>query len=127
MSTKSLLSLVVTAIITLIAARSPAAEEKPMGAPLPLEVKWSPMPIRSERQVAQGIKGGEGGQCLHGIAGIRGKNWVDRSVRVQVASFIDGFRAQRLRRGGGIVFLLGNSRRRRYWFDAERIKKTKKQ
>jgi photosystem II stability/assembly factor-like uncharacterized protein len=25
------------------------------------------MPIRSERQVAMGLKGGEGGQCLHGI------------------------------------------------------------
>src|SRR4051812_12732818 len=71
MSTKSLLSVVVTAIIALLAARSPAAtpaaEDKPMRAPLPLEVKWAPMPIRSERQVAQGIKGGEGGQCLHGI------------------------------------------------------------
>src|SRR3954462_3907816 len=67
MSTKSLLLIVVTAIIALVAARSPAAEDKPMGAPAALDVKWLPMPIRSERQVAQGIKGGEGGQCLHGI------------------------------------------------------------
>src|SRR5688572_2142592 len=31
-------------------------------------VTWAPMPIRSEKQAAAGMKGGEGGQCLHGIA-----------------------------------------------------------
>src|SRR5712671_3541038 len=67
MSKASLPSIIVTSIIALLAARSPAAEDRPAGAPAALDVKWAAMPIRSERQVAQGIKGGEGGQCLHGI------------------------------------------------------------
>src|SRR5689334_745393 len=71
MSKKLSPSVVVCSIIALLAARSPAAtpaaEERPSGAPAALEVKWLPMPIRSERQVALGLKGGEGGQCLHGI------------------------------------------------------------
>src|SRR3954466_77784 len=71
MSTKLLPSLLVTSIIALFAARSPAAApasvETPAGAPAAVDVKWSPMPIRSERHGAAGIKGGEGGQCLHGI------------------------------------------------------------
>src|SRR6266513_4794722 len=70
MRIKSLASVVVFAIVALFAARLPAAgqaADKPAGAPAPLEVKWAPMPIRSERQVALGLKGGEGGQCLHGI------------------------------------------------------------
>src|SRR6267142_1656049 len=71
MSTRLLRSIVVTSIIALFAARSPAGQaaetDKPAGAPAALDVKWSPMPIRSERQVALGLKGGEGGQCLHGI------------------------------------------------------------
>src|SRR5688500_10254832 len=29
--------------------------------------KWLPLPIRSEKQASLGMKGGEGGQCLHGI------------------------------------------------------------
>src|SRR5688572_5377721 len=32
------------------------------------DVKWTPMPIRSDAQMKMGMKGGEGGQCLHGIA-----------------------------------------------------------
>jgi photosystem II stability/assembly factor-like uncharacterized protein len=32
------------------------------------DVKWTPMPIRSDKQAQMGMKGGEGGQCLHGIA-----------------------------------------------------------
>ena len=71
MSTRLLPCVVVIAIIALFAVRSPAgtaaAEDKPAGAPAALDVKWSPMAIRSERQVALGLKGGEGGQCLHGI------------------------------------------------------------
>src|SRR3954470_16551258 len=70
MRTKLLPSVVVFSIVALFAARSPAAgqaAEKPAGAPAALDVKWAPMAIRSERQVALGLKGGEGGQCLHGI------------------------------------------------------------
>src|SRR6267142_3523573 len=70
MRIKSLTSVVVIAIIALFAARSPAAgqaTDKPAAAPAALDVKWAPMPIRSERQVSLGLKGGEGGQCLHGI------------------------------------------------------------
>src|SRR5437667_1531095 len=70
MRTKLSVGVVVIAIIAVFAARLPAAgqaADKPAGAPAAMDVKWSPMPIRSERQVALGIKGGEGGQCLHGI------------------------------------------------------------
>lgn len=38
------------------------------GQPKLLDVTWAPMPIRSEHQVKLGMKGGEGGQCLHGVA-----------------------------------------------------------
>src|SRR4051812_46063986 len=70
MRTKLLTGVVVTSIVAVFAARSLAAgqaADKPTGAPAALDVKWAPMPIRSERQVSMGIKGGEGGQCLHGI------------------------------------------------------------
>src|SRR5688572_29923817 len=62
MRTKLLAGVVVCSIIALLAGRSAA-----QSAPAPLEVKWVPMPIRSEKQVGMGLKGGEGGQCLHGI------------------------------------------------------------
>src|ERR1043165_2948577 len=71
MRIKLFLSVIVIAMIAVFAARSPAAgqaPEKPAGAPVAIDVKWTPMPIRSQKQVAMGIKGGEGGQCLHGIA-----------------------------------------------------------
>src|SRR5688572_6844709 len=48
----------------MLACASVCAQERPA---VREGVKWIPMPIRSERQAALGMKGGEGGQCLHGI------------------------------------------------------------
>jgi photosystem II stability/assembly factor-like uncharacterized protein len=52
-------------IFLIIVASIPAmAQDRPAAK----NVTWTPLPIRTERQVQLGMRGGEGGQCLHGIA-----------------------------------------------------------
>src|SRR5687767_3255821 len=51
--------------LTLAFCSATASAQAPPSKP---NVTWSPMPIRSEKQAAAGMRGGEGGQCLHGIA-----------------------------------------------------------
>ena len=45
-----------------------ARAQSPTPPTVRTDVKWTPMPVRSDKQAQMGMKGGEGGQCLHGIA-----------------------------------------------------------
>lgn len=51
-------------LVLLLAAPILLAQQDPPAK----NVTWIPMPIRSEKQAQMGMRGGEGGQCLHGIA-----------------------------------------------------------